>query len=109
MAADLYPPSPASVPADLTKPSRSYKTRVVIVLGSLFVFVALYIALIVGSAYFSYWSFSQMGAASRPTRTYSYGRSYREKDNSGWWLVPGICSALLCLFLVKGFFKRQRV
>jgi Zn-dependent protease with chaperone function len=105
---ELYPPSPAHVPPGLTAPSGSYKTRVVIVLGSLILFVALYIGLVVGSAYFSYWSFSQLGAEDRPVRT-SRGTYYREKDNRGWWLIPGICSGLLCLFLVKGFFKRQRV
>jgi Zn-dependent protease with chaperone function len=112
-AADLYPPSPANVPADLTAPSRSYRIRVVIVLGSLIAFVALYIALVIGTAYFSYWSFSQVGSEPKPTRTTSYGRyssRYEQnKDYSGWWVVPGICSAVMCLFLVKGFFKRQRV
>jgi hypothetical protein len=60
---DLYPPGPDNVPPYLTAPTRSYKTRVLIVLASLFIFVALYIGLVVGSAYFSYWSFSQIAPA----------------------------------------------
>jgi Zn-dependent protease with chaperone function len=106
----LYPPGPAHVPPDLTTPSRSYKTRVVIVLVSLFLFVALYVGLVIGSAYLSYWSFRQIvpEPVSRSTRGYATTRGYRDKDERAWWLVPGICSAMLCLFLVKGFFKRQR-
>src|SRR5262245_56251452 len=115
-AVDLYPHGPANVPPYLTAPTRSYKTRVLIVLVSLFVFVALYIGLVVGSAYFSYWSFTQMAAPEdqpRPVRTkYGYSNSRtaprENRDSRGWWFVPGICSGLLCLFLVKGFFKRQR-
>ena len=58
MAADvshLYPPSPANVPPDLTRPSESYRTRVVIVLASLFVFVVIYLGLTIGSAYTCYY------------------------------------------------------
>jgi Zn-dependent protease with chaperone function len=115
-AADLYPTSPANVPLDLTAPSRSYKIRVIIVLVSLIAFVALYFAMIVGTAYFSYWSFTQIGGEPRPvpfntrgTRGRSPVRYERTDDQNGWWAVPGIASAVMCLFLVKGFFKRQRV
>lgn len=38
------------MPADLAKPSRAYRTRVVIVLVCLLVFVGTYLALAVGSA-----------------------------------------------------------
>jgi Zn-dependent protease with chaperone function len=112
-AADLYPPSPTNVPADLTAPSRSYKIRVLFVLFSLIAFVLLYFAMVVGTAYFSYWSFTQIGVAPKPARSNTYG-AYRgqyeqTKDQSGWWAVPGIASAVMCLFLVKGFFKRQRL
>src|SRR6516225_6146992 len=98
-ADDLYPPGPTNVPPDLTAPSQSYKSRVVIVLVSLILLVALYIGLVVGSAYFCYWSFSQLGSDNRPVRNIR-GTYYREKDNRAWWIVPGICSGLLCLFLV---------
>ncbi len=48
----------------------------------------------------------------QPPPTYAYGRqpSRSKGDSSSFWLVIlGICSALLCLFLVKGLFKRQPV
>src|SRR5438105_4694066 len=112
-AADLYPPGPANAPPYLTAPTRSYKTRVLIVLASLFIFVALYIGLVVGSAYFSYWSFTQLSEpqqrAVRRQSGYTRTAARDKGDSRGWWFVPGICSGLLCLFLVKGFFKRQRV
>lgn len=45
----LYPPSPANVPPDLTRPSGDYRLRVFVVLVSLFAFLLLYLALTVGS------------------------------------------------------------
>ena len=54
MAADviapLSRPVPPNVPADLTKPSESYRNRVIVVLARLFVFVVVYLALTIGSA-----------------------------------------------------------
>jgi Zn-dependent protease with chaperone function len=32
-----------------------------------------------------------------------------EKGSSSWWFLVGIASGVLCLFLVKGFFKRRHV
>jgi hypothetical protein len=48
--AHLYPASPTDIPPDLTTPSASYRSRVIIVLGSLIVFLVVYLGLIVGSA-----------------------------------------------------------
>ncbi len=104
--ADLYPPAPAHVPPDLTKPTPGYRARVLVVLVSLFLFVALYVGLVVGSAYLCYHSFATLGSDPQP-RDY---RAYRPKSerNDGWWVFVGIASGLLCLFLVKGFFKRRK-
>src|SRR5262249_33114434 len=68
---DFYPAAPANVPPRLTKPSRGYRVRVVVVLLSLFLFVALYVGLVAGSAYFCYWSFasqSSSGSSAGATR-----------------------------------------
>jgi Zn-dependent protease with chaperone function len=100
-AAEFYPPAPRDVPPDLTTPSPSYKARVVVVLVSLVVFLLLYLGLVVGSAYLCYHSFAQAGSENTKPR--------RSKDDSDFWrVVLGISSGVLCLFLVKGFFKRQQ-
>ena len=64
--ANLYPPSPPDVPADLTIPKAGYRLRVVVVLASLFVFALLYIFLVAGSAYLSYWAFASLGKSAAP-------------------------------------------
>jgi Zn-dependent protease with chaperone function len=62
-ASDLYPPAPLNVPPDLTKPTPSYRARVIVVFVSLFLFVVLYVGLVGGTAYFCYWCFSGMGSS----------------------------------------------
>jgi Zn-dependent protease with chaperone function len=115
--AALYPPTPTNVPPDLTKPSGSYRTRVVVVLVSLFLFLGVYLGLIGGSAYLCYRSFAELGrdpAQPRQQVTY-YDRQGRPRtryerragDPNPIVLIPtGIMSGLLGLFLVKGLFKR---
>ncbi len=123
---DRYPPSPANVPPDLTRPSKSYRTRVIIVLASLFVFVIIYLGLTIGSAYTCYYciawlaeeepkpafmppaqqpSGSRGGRSAPPVRS---NRTTTEKPVFGL-IIGSIFSGLLCLFLVKGLFKRSRV
>lgn len=86
---DLYPPRPTDAPADLVKPTLSYKTRVVAVLVSLLIFLAFYMAMVLGSGYLLYLSVI---------------------TDSGWfWKTLTVAaSAMLFLFLLKGLFKRQR-
>jgi Zn-dependent protease with chaperone function len=118
----LYPPTPAAVPPDLTTPTRSYRTRVVIVLLCLIVFAGAYLTLTVGSAYASYYCFSSLGE-DEPRPAYSsqqlvYDRRTgryvsapsrpREEKPVFWLVVGGIGSAFLFLFLVKGLFKSSR-
>jgi Zn-dependent protease with chaperone function len=109
--ATFYPPAPADAPADLTAPTAGYRARVLIVLVSLILFVALYVGLVIGSAFLSYYSFSHIGDDSPRSTTY-YGRGYRpsrsrSSDPTFWLVVVGICSGALCVFLVKGLFKRS--
>jgi Zn-dependent protease with chaperone function len=100
---DLYPPGPEGLPADIARPTPGYRFQVVVVLASLFLFVALYLALIAASAYWAYWSFSQLGSA--PSMR---GRGGRSSDPALWYIVSGVAAVLLCLFLVKSLFKRSR-
>lgn len=118
----LYPPAPAGVPADLTAPSRAYRSRVVLVLLCLIVFVGTYLGLTIGSAVACYYCVAELAADDPPApppqtkyvvqngRTYAYAtppHSRREKPVFGL-LVGAAASGLLCLFLVKGLFKRTR-
>lgn len=57
---DLYPPTPANVPPGLTRPPATYRTRVVVVLLCLLVFVAVYLTLTAGSAYACYACFAAL-------------------------------------------------
>lgn len=113
MSADLdtYPPNPVDVPPDLTVPTRGYRAQVVIVLASLFLFLVLYLGLVGGSAWVSYRCFAEIGSGGS-TRHMSpairRGRRSSPEDNSVAMLaIVGIASGVLCLFLVKGFFKRS--
>jgi Zn-dependent protease with chaperone function len=113
----LYPPTPATIPPSLTRPPGSYRTRVIIVLVSLFAFLTVYLGLTLGSAYLCFWCFDALGGdPSQPRQKVAYydrtgKRQTRyerpEEGPSPIVLIPGgIMSGLLCLFLVKGFFKR---
>lgn len=114
--AALYPPTPQNVPPDLTKPPGSYRTRVVVVLVSLAAFMAVYLGLTLGSAYLCYWCFASLGGdPNEPKQAVTYRdrsgrpqtRYERPSEHSPILLIAGgIMSGLLCLFLVKGFFKR---
>jgi hypothetical protein len=55
-AAPFYPPSPAEVPANFIMVSAGYRWRVVLVLVSLLLFAALYVALVIGAGFLVYWS-----------------------------------------------------
>ncbi len=126
--AALYPPAPDAVPVDLTTPSRAYRFRVVIVLLCLIVFVGTYLGLTVGSAFTCYYCFAELGEPDPPepyvpppppVYTYKNGIKYqytpaaaprppREAKPVFGLILGGVTSAFLCLFLVKGLFKRTR-
>jgi Zn-dependent protease with chaperone function len=91
----VYPPGPKNVPADFTKPSMRYRWKVVFVLGSLLLTLALYLALIAVSG----WGFYQLLTLPWPPRL-----------NLGVLFVRSLgmfCAGLLFLYLFKGLFKRQ--
>ena len=121
----LYPPAPVNVPPDLTGVSRAYQSRVIIVLLCLIVFVGVYLALTVGSAYACYACFAALrddAPAPVPRQVPNNppgGRNARQpvpqpqpqvkREKPVFWLfVGGITSGLICLFMVKGLFKRAR-
>jgi Zn-dependent protease with chaperone function len=71
---DCYPPPPADVPPSLTRPSPSYRIRVLVVLSSLFLFVALYVGLVVGLAYLCYYCFAGPPSAQGRTSAGFWGQ-----------------------------------
>jgi Zn-dependent protease with chaperone function len=95
--ASLYPPSPADVPPDLTAPRADYRLRVVVVLVSLFVFFVLYLGLVFGSAWLTWWAL-----------TAPWPRGGRGDGVGFLRILVIVLAPLLFLFLLKGFFKRQR-
>src|SRR5262249_50389516 len=94
--APLYPPSPLDVPKDFTRLTGRYRRQVVWVLLGLVFSLALYLALLIGSAWACHWLLT----APWPQRA---DRGY------GILRIAGIvCSGLMCLYLVKGLFKSSR-
>jgi Zn-dependent protease with chaperone function len=95
-AAPLYPPAPAGIPPDLTRPGARYRMQVALALLSLLLFVAVYLALVAASAWLVSRAFTYpLGTASKGTVLLKIGA------------IAG--SVMLFLFLLKGLFKRQQV
>jgi hypothetical protein len=106
---ELYPPAPTSVPTDLTSPSREYRFRVVVVLICLLVFVAVYLALTVGSAYVCYCCLSDGDDPPPPAQApgLQAGPKPNRSDTPQFLsAVGGVFTALFCLVMLKGLFTR---
>jgi Zn-dependent protease with chaperone function len=92
---DLYPPSLAGIPKDLTRPDPAYGRQVVIVLVSLLLFLAFYLALIAGAGWLFWWSLS-----------------YDMIDVNRFTLFLKVAAVAICgmlfLFMVKALFKRHK-
>ena len=85
-AAPPYPPGPTPAP-DLVLVTTAYRLRVLLVLCSLFVFLAVYVGLLAGAGYLVIASL---------------------RLPAGWAMLVAIAgSAMLFLFLLKGLFKRR--
>ena len=90
---DLYPHGPASVPAELTKPTAVYRQRAWLALASLLLFVALYIAL----AGWFVWTAHRM-----------LGEAMAGGPDRGWHLLLSISAAFLAVFMLKALFFIKR-
>ena len=91
-----YPPGPAEVPKDFTRPTREYRMQVALVLGSLLISFLVYLTMLAGAAWLCYW----LVTAPWPNDTRGSGTFFR--------IVGIVCSALLFLYLLKGLFKSQK-
>lgn len=95
MGLELYPPSIDSAPPGLTRPTLRHRLSTVLVLLSLFAFLALYLALVAASGYVVYVAFTYpMGVVNRWSLLLKAGAI--------------ACSVMLFLFLLKGLFKRHQ-
>jgi Zn-dependent protease with chaperone function len=83
----LYPPAPEDVPSDLTIPGPRYRLRVVLVLLSLMLFFALYLGLLVGSGCLIVLALRYLCVCGLPI---------------------SLCSLIVFLYLLKGFFKTEQ-
>ncbi|MEM9188069.1 MAG: M48 family metallopeptidase [Myxococcota bacterium] len=92
---DIYPKSPDGVPPNLTAPSGAYMLRIVAVMLSLLLFAGLYVSLVAGSAWLTYFI-----VVSGPLEV-RYGFVV--------WIGGIVASVMLFAFLLKGIFKRRRM
>lgn len=92
---EYYPIGPQAVPPELTRPTAAYKQRAWLALGSLALFVALYVAL---AAWFVWTAYRMIGEASAGGR------------NSFWHFLVGGSAAFLAIFMLKAlvFLKRGK-
>ncbi len=84
-AEHVYPAGPGSVPADLTRPSKAYRTHAWLAMGGLALFVLLYLALASWFTWTAYRLFTSLAHGNDPL----------------WTFVAGTCSAFLAVFMWK--------
>jgi Zn-dependent protease with chaperone function len=99
--ATLYPPNPTNVPPQLTRPNASYRLRAWLVVGSLALFLLVYLALIAICAFFSVVA---LCALANYREYHAFGTFAATMMIIGLGFV-GIGSGLLALYFVKGLFK----
>lgn len=81
----VYPAGPGSVPADLTRPTRAYRTHAWLAMGGLALFVLLYLALASWFSWTAYRLFASLAHGGEPL----------------WTFLAGTCSAFLAVFMWK--------
>src|SRR5689334_13798634 len=81
----VYPAGPRSVPPDLTRPTRAYRTHAWLAMGGLAMFVLLYLALASWFSWTAYRLFASLAHGAEPL----------------WTFVAGACSAFLAVFMWK--------
>jgi Zn-dependent protease with chaperone function len=99
MDAVPFPPPPAAVPADFTRPSAAYRRRTALVLAGLVAFVLVYLALLAAVGYAAYWLATHPPPIPKGRGAVLVLVAY----------VGGIAAlGLLLVFLAKGLFKGRR-
>lgn len=90
---ELYPDGPQGVPADLVRPTSTYKHRAWLAMASLVLFVVLYVAL---GVWFVWTAYRMLGSA-----------VLGGPDAMVHWLVGG-CAAFLAVFMLKALLFIER-
>lgn len=85
----IYPAGPDAVPADLTRPTASYRLHAWLAMGGLALFVVLYVSLAGWFAWTAYHLLFRVGMTGA---------------GGFWTLVAGGCSAFLAVFMLKALF-----
>lgn len=98
--AALYPPGPVDVPAEITRLDGAYRLRVAGMIGGLFVFLLVYLAIVAVAGLLAYWLVgiptpNLRGRALILFLILQFGTAF--------------AALLLWLFLFKGLFKGRRV
>jgi len=101
---EFYPPTPANVPPQLTKPTFQYRLRAFLVVASLCLFLFFYLALIVGFSTASFLSFRQL-ANVHDFDDYEAGAATFMIIGLGFVAFSAL---VLALYFVKGLFKFPR-
>src|SRR5262245_4828135 len=99
--ADFYPPNPANVPPQLTRPSLRYRLQALVVAGCLLFFAVIYVALIVAFAVVALWSWDVIGHATE-LDDWGAGAATALITIAGFL---GCSCPLLALYFIKGLFK----
>ena len=84
-AEQVYQAGPGSVPADLTRPTRAYRTHAWLAMAGLTLFVLLYLALAAWFTWTAYRLFASLAHGGDPL----------------WTFIAGTCSAFLAVFMWK--------
>ena len=93
MEEEVYPASPANVPATLTRPSRQYRMNAWLAVLGLVLFLAAYLSL---AAWFCLTAYRLTSAAFAPDGDFM------------WGLGTGACAAILAVFMLKALFFAKR-
>jgi Zn-dependent protease with chaperone function len=89
MAAEhVYPAGPGAVPADLTRPTKAYRTHAWLAMGGLTLFIVLYLAL---ASWFSWTGYRLLVGVARG-------------GDAFWGLIAGVGAAFLAVFMWKALF-----
>src|SRR5262245_17530105 len=99
-ATAFYPPAPADVPTDITRPGNAYRVRVLAMIAGLFLFLLLYVVFVAVAGLLAYWLVAfpihQMrGRGIILVLVLKFGGAF--------------AAILLWLFLFKGLFKGKTV
>lgn len=96
MSESFYPPSPASVPPDITRVETRFRIRAIAVVIGIFLFLLIYLAMVTATGYFVHFTMLEMPVG---------------KGRYSFLVKLGLIafSIMLFVFLLKFLFKKQKI